>query len=266
MAQAPSHPEPAPAADRPLVFSPAGVRALDAVAARELGLTEPDLIARAAAALLLPALALIDQLAHSTPTHHPVRAIILAGKGNNGADGHALAPLLLERHHRTHVLSATDAVAPLDALRALAPVPASTRPQATAPQQPTLIVDCLLGVGLDRPVTGPLAQLIAHVNALRAASPSVRVLACDSPSGLHAGTGQPMAVLDPPVHESTIDGAAAGVLASAPVPFAIAADVTLTFMGLKRGMLAPGAQRWCGRIDVGDLGLPPAFVRAFAEP
>jgi NAD(P)H-hydrate epimerase len=58
---------------------------------------------------------------------------------------------------------------------------------ADAPTRPALVVDCLLGTGLSRPVDGVYARVIADINAL-----SVAVLACDVPSGIDADNGQVM--------------------------------------------------------------------------
>jgi NAD(P)H-hydrate epimerase len=52
-----------------------------------------------------------------------------------------------------------------------------------------LVVDCLLGTGLSRPVTGLFASLIHTINAQPAP-----VLSCDIPSGVNADTGQIMGV------------------------------------------------------------------------
>jgi len=52
------------------------------------------------------------------------------------------------------------------------------------PRETQLIVDGLLGTGLDRPVEGAWAEAIAAINAHPAP-----VLALDIPSGLHADTG-----------------------------------------------------------------------------
>jgi NAD(P)H-hydrate epimerase len=56
-------------------------------------------------------------------------------------------------------------------------------------------------------------------------------VAIDVPSGLHADTGQVLGV-------------------------ACDVDVTVTFVGRKRGMLLGAGPAHCGRVFVADLGLP----------
>ena len=98
-------------------------------------------------------------------------------------------------------------------------------------QQPMtgeLLVDGLLGTGLSGPVTDTVAALIAEVN--RAAKP---VVALDLPSGLCADSG---AVL----------GAA------------VRADLTVSFIGLNRGLLTHQGVDHCGEIVLDSLEFPAA--------
>lgn len=92
-----------------------------------------------------------------------------------------------------------------------------------------LVVDALLGYGLDGPLRGEIARLIREVN--RSGRP---VLALDLPSGLHPDTGEPF---DP----------------------CIRAYATLTLALPKRGLLVPTAKPYVGRLWVGDIGVPPAL-------
>ena len=273
----------------PLIFDAAGVKALDRAAELELGLSEAALIARAGAALERVALRMLGEMANRGATGVGTASaggvcpgvLVLCGPGNNGADGRALAGLLLARGVPTMVVSPQTQPPP--------PPQSQRGPELEVVLEPelvgdgpvaldipggwfgVLIVDCLLGVGLSRAVTGALAGLIAAVNELRTASEgaesgqagvaSVRVLACDIPSGLDASTGEPRALL--PTGTGALPN---GTLPSRAVLGAIIADVTLTFMGPKLGMLAPGAPRWCGRVEVDMLDLPRALLARFAQP
>ncbi|MGR9014734.1 MAG: NAD(P)H-hydrate dehydratase, partial [Gammaproteobacteria bacterium] len=89
-----------------------------------------------------------------------------------------------------------------------------------------VLVDALLGTGLDRPVTGLYADAIQAINAH-----SAPVIAVDIPSGLNADTGNVMGC-------------------------AVKAACTMTFIGLKQGLLTGQAAEYCGEIGYADLGVP----------
>ncbi len=90
----------------------------------------------------------------------------------------------------------------------------------------SLIIDALLGTGLNRPLEGIYPDLIDLIN-----ESGETVLSIDIPSGINADTGQVMGV-------------------------AVEADATITFGHLKAGQLHyPGAQH-CGEITLIDIGLP----------
>ena len=88
-----------------------------------------------------------------------------------------------------------------------------------------LVVDGLFGIGLTRPVEGAYAKLIDYANAQ-----ACPVLALDIPSGLHSDTGQ--------------------VLVRA-----VRATHTITFIGLKPGLLTLDGPDYCGKVSVADLSL-----------
>lgn len=90
-----------------------------------------------------------------------------------------------------------------------------------------LAIDALLGYSLDRAPRGRIAEMIRQAD--RSGRP---ILALDLPSGLHPDTGE----------------------ASDPC---IRAHTTLTLALPKRGLLAPRAKPYVGRLWVGDIGVPP---------
>ena len=47
---------------------------------------------------------------------------------------------------------------------------------------------------------------------------------------------------------------------------AVEADVTVSFHGPKIGYDRPGAERWTGRVEVGDVGVPEPVLRRHASP
>lgn len=175
----------------------------------------------------------------------PGRAVVVAGKGNNGGDGYVIARLLKERgwEVRTIVLAARaeiggDARLNLERLDpeslTFSPAPAGLVPHREILSTATIIVDALLGTGLKNPVSAVYAEAIALLN--EAGKP---VVAVDIPSGIAVGTG--------------------AVLGSA-----VCAVLTVTFGLAKIGhVVYPGCE-YCGAVEVVDIGIP-AEVAAAAD-
>jgi hydroxyethylthiazole kinase-like uncharacterized protein yjeF len=88
-----------------------------------------------------------------------------------------------------------------------------------------LVVDGLFGIGLARPIDGEYAKLVDYANAQ-----SCPVLALDIPSGIQSDTGQ--------------------VLGRA-----VRATHTITFIGLKPGLLTLDGPDHCGLLTVAGLSL-----------
>jgi len=128
------------------VVSVAEMRAVDAEA------PEPEavLIDRAGAAVARAALDLLGGA-------YGRRALVLAGSGNNGADGRAAAERLRRRGVRTTVVDLADAPAVLPDI--------------------DLVIDAALGTGVSRPLDAPDPG-------------AALVLAVDIPSGVHGDTGE----------------------------------------------------------------------------
>jgi NAD(P)H-hydrate epimerase len=156
--------------------------------------------------------------------------LILAGKGHNGDDARAARKHLRDR--RVEVLDVTDPEAALAKFQRRTDVPPVSdlsvsnekRPEAC----PTLLIDGLFGIGLNRPLDNGWKKFITAVNQSK-----IPVLAVDVPSGLNADTGE-------------VQGAA------------IEAAVTLTVGAPKIGLLAQNAWPFVGRLEVAtDVGLVP---------
>lgn len=94
-----------------------------------------------------------------------------------------------------------------------------------------LVIDGLFGIGLTRDVTGDYAKLVDFANAQ-----SCPVLALDIPSGLASDTGR--------------------VLGRA-----VRATHTVTFIGLKPGLLTLDGPDYCGQVSVADLDIEASSVK-----
>lgn len=166
------------------------------------------------------------------------RVVIFCGKGNNGGDGFVAGRHLLARGAGLSVFLTgvvpdvkNEAATNLSILRRLKQkvitVGQGNLLQARAAvRRCDLIIDALLGVGINKEVRGVYKECIALINNAK-----VPVLAVDIPSGLDATTGR--------------------ILGSA-----VRADTTVTFVAPKKGMFLRDGSRICGRIVVRDLGVP----------
>jgi hydroxyethylthiazole kinase-like uncharacterized protein yjeF len=199
------------------------VRALDKIAIEDCGLGGMTLMDRAGAA----AFSVLQ-------TQWPAvkRITVVCGGGNNGGDGYIVAGLARAAGYEVtacHVLPLEnlrgDARAAADKFIAGGKQPGPYTKSTL--NQAELIVDALLGTGLDRAVGGELGAVINDINAS-----GIPVMSLDIPSGLHADTGQIMGV-------------------------AIRAEVTVTFIGLKQGLFTGTGPALAGKLFYSDLDVPP---------
>jgi NAD(P)H-hydrate epimerase len=203
------------------VFSAAQVRAMDAHAIERLGIPGYTLMGRAGEAAL-------DCLARRWPGAR--RVLVLCGAGNNAGDGYVLARLATAAGLRVTVAALTDpARLRGDAARAHADF--ADAGGTTVGFSPALlrdadvVVDGLLGTGLDREVGGAYAECIHAVEEAGRA-----VLALDLPSGLNADSGAVMGC-------------------------AVTATHTITFVGLKSGLFLAAGPDHVGGLSFAGLGI-----------
>lgn len=174
------------------------------------------------------------------------RILILCGRGNNGGDGLAAARLLADGDLEVKVLLfanpqnlSPDAAENLGRAES-AGVPIvfiegedlSALDTELETEPPDVLVDALLGTGIDRPLGGRLADIVERI-----AATNQRVLAVDVPTGL------------------------SGSSAAVPGP-AMQADVTVTFAALKVCHVLPPACLRCGEVAVAEIGIPEAVLMA----
>jgi hydroxyethylthiazole kinase-like uncharacterized protein yjeF len=175
------------------------------------------------------------------PGDSPRAILILCGGGNNGGDGLAVARHLHNRGHRIRLALTVDpAKYQGDALinyriaQAMHLPTAAIDPSAIAAERPHLIIDAIFGTGLSTAPRPPFSQIVDAI-----AQTGHPVLAIDIPSGLDSDTGRPLGA-------------------------AIVATQTITFVAEKAGFAAPEAQRYLGKVTVGDIGCPPELIHRIA--
>lgn len=151
---------------------------------------------------------------------------IYTGSGNNAGDGFMLAALLKEQGSPVKIIS----VVPPAQLKGLA---VDTHAYARAmgveitafEEMPTsgILVDALLGIGGQGPLRAEIAAAVEQINAAE-----LPVVALDVPTGIDATTGAVASV-------------------------AIKATITLSFLGLKSGLVTGRAPALVGKLLVDSL-------------
>jgi NAD(P)H-hydrate epimerase len=173
---------------------------------------------------------------------------VFAGKGNNGGDGFVIARYLAQHgvDVTVYLLAGRDrlkgnAADNFKHLETLGITVTEMPDELTFSRYKSqiacsgLVVDAVLGTGLESEVKGYYANVIDFMNNLKAP-----VFSVDIPSGLASDTGNPCGIC-------------------------IKADATATFAFAKLGhMLLPGAD-YTGKLFIVDIGIPPHIVKS-AKP
>lgn len=206
------------------LYTAASVRELDRAAIERHGIPGIELMRRAGAAAY-----------RALRTRWPGArsCLVVCGGGNNGGDGYVIARLAARAGLRVTVVAASDPLGLRDAAGqsyedwvregGLTVEFAGGRlPEAD------VLVDALLGTGLDRPVQGRYADLIDALDQHPAP-----ILAVDIPSGLGADSGR--------------------VLGRA-----LRAELTVSFIGRKQGLFTADGPDHAGYRLFDDLGVPSA--------
>jgi hydroxyethylthiazole kinase-like uncharacterized protein yjeF len=157
------------------------------------------------------------------------RLSIFCGAGNNAGDGYVLARLAAAAGIEVRVIAVTaperltgPAALGWGDFQAVGGKVESLDGELSFSDD--LIVDGLVGTGLDRDLGGSYLKAVMTINA--APNP---VLALDIPTGLHADTGVPMGS-------------------------AVHADITITFVGLKAGLFLGLAPDYRGVLEFSGIG------------
>ena len=230
------------------VYSASQVLSYEAEAASKAGIELYVLMQRAGQA----AFECIDKL----PSYIPIsiktnstknRVLIVAGKENNGGDGYVVAKHCIDAGYEVQVLVLAeedkiqgDAKRALTELQQLASTTKSTlsitfQSDLVAAAKNIysfsgeLIIDAIFGIGFRGSLNLPWQNIIEAINSHHAS-----VLSIDIPSGLNASSG----------HVDSV---------------AIFADVTVTFIVLKQGLLTGKAANYIGEVFLATLDIQNVF-------
>ncbi|WP_205511552.1 NAD(P)H-hydrate dehydratase [Longitalea arenae] len=218
------------------IFATEQIRAWDEYTIRHEPIASVDLMERAATACY-------EWLMQH---HYKGRSFsIFCGKGNNGGDGLVIARLLAQSNHAVSVYilefghkgtvdfqinlarlhDTTAVIRFISSEETLYPVPAED-----------LVIDALLGSGINRPTDGLTAHLIEHIN-----NSGNEIIAIDIPSGLFVD------------HSSRNN-------------IVVKARHTLSFQCFKPAFLMPENAAAVGQLHILDIGLHPAFLSTQHAP
>lgn len=168
---------------------------------------------------------------------HPVKVVVLCGKGKNGGDGYVIASELWEykcdvtvfEHKNVH----RDAASSFHRAKAKKKIKemyslSDTKTLEAACNEAEIIIDALFGVGFHGSMPQTEAKAVTVANASKALK-----IAVDIPSGADSDMGGVSDVC-------------------------FVADYTMTMAYVKRGMLLYPAKEYCGSICVCDIGIDRA--------
>ena len=206
------------------------VKELDHIVIKEYGIPGIELMSRAGNAVF-------RHLRIKWPNAKSIS--IFCGSGNNAGDGYIIAGLAQAVGLKVTVYALSDPenlknnalIAYQDYIKAKGTITPFQVDQAV---HADVVIDALLGTGLNKSVTGIYAQAIHNINKSRS-----HVIAVDVPSGLNADTGNVMAC-------------------------AVKATCTVTFIGLKQGLYTGLAADYCGEILYSSLAVPKEIFEKVA--
>ncbi|MCB0457716.1 MAG: NAD(P)H-hydrate dehydratase [Flavobacteriaceae bacterium] len=217
------------------IFSSEQLYYADELTCKNQGITSVDLMERAATQIF--------NWLHQRMQGAQVPIHIFCGIGNNGGDGLALGRLLIEDGYNVtiYVANFTDKrsqcfLINYDRVKSVTkkwPILMTSEIDFPEIHPDDIIVDCLFGIGLNRPPEGWVKKLIQYLNEQRAFRLSV-----DIPSGMAA-------------NEPLLDAEAV-----------IYANHTLTFQAPKLTFFLPETGRFVPYFEVLDIGLDAEYLYA----
>ena len=217
------------------LLTTAQLREADAFTIANEPIASIDLMERAARACT-------DWIIRNFSTNH--RFVVFSGTGNNGGDGLAIARMLSERGNKVEVFivrysdkASADFLENEKRLKdhagtTIHEIKNKPSPSSIIHQPSSILIDCLFGSGLNKPVSGLAADVIHHINS--AGRP---VISIDVPSGLFG--------------EDNSKNDRKNI---------VKANFTLTFEQPKLSFLFPSYGEFAGEFVVMDIGLDKKFL------
>ncbi|MDO4766249.1 MAG: NAD(P)H-hydrate dehydratase [Eubacteriales bacterium] len=193
--------------------------------------------------LLIPSILLMEHAALAVTTevirHHlqGCKVLVIAGRGNNGGDGLAVARQLLLKGYAVKILLCcqvedltVDSTVNYQTLRSIDAnieiISELTETVKSEIADADVVIDALFGTGCNRMLTSFYAEMVEAINQF-----SQKIIAIDIPSGLNGKSGIPMST-------------------------AVKADKTVVLSQYKLGNLLGKAKHYCGEMVLADIGIP----------
>ena len=159
------------------------------------------------------------------------RVAILAGGGNNGGDGYALAGILAGNGLLPDVFAVSEKLSEDGRFYREEALAYGVRilpfTEETTLVGYDMLVDCILGTGFHGEVRGPARTAILRIN--EAKEKGAFVVAADINSGMNGDTGE--------------------------AELAVRSDLTVSIGFYKTGLLTPAAARYIGQLMNADIGI-----------
>ncbi len=220
------------------IISSHQIKELDQISIQNEGISSIDLMERAARACLPKILNFAEENTSFT---------VFCGKGNNGGDGLAIARFLADRNRKVEVFvvnyknnSSPEFNHQFNALISQYPDVIHTinneNDLNTISINNSIVIDALLGIGLNKPTEGLLLSCIKFIN-----QSNTFKIAIDAPSGI--SVDQPLLLNE-----------------------AVIANYTLTFQQPKFSFMFPEIQFFTGKLEILNIGLDENYINQLNTP
>lgn len=215
------------------ILSASQTKALDTFTIEQEGIASVDLMERASVAF-------VNWFMQEYFAVQQLSIHVFCGLGNNGGDGLAIARLLRQKGFKVNVFvveyakqKSADCEINFGRIQEITSIQTESDLAFLKNIKPNeIIIDALLGAGVNRSVTGILKTIIEQINALKAIKISI-----DIASGLYMDS------------------------ANLPEDVILKPDKTITFQLPKLAMMLPQNQAFVGDWQVIDIGLNQQFIQ-----